>query len=126
MGISLKTDQKDKNWGEKKNDHINLKIASTKADTKSEEAYDSKTVVSDLRFTVAASPAQVQLHSASAKSAIPEDTTIKGIFSAASSRIQVSVATTTSNTNTVTLVIPKSQVAILAKKEATLVDQGGN
>ena len=59
MGISLKPDQKDKNWGEKKNDHRNLKIASTKADTKSEEAGDSNTVFSDLTFTVAADPYQV-------------------------------------------------------------------
>ena len=37
--------------------------------------------------------------------------------------MQVSETTTTSNTDTVTLMIPKSQVSMLAKKGATLVDQ---
>ena len=40
MRISLKTDEKDKNWREKKNDRRNLKAAATKADTKSEDADD--------------------------------------------------------------------------------------
>ena len=36
------------------------------------------------------------------------------------------LTTTTSNIDTLTLVIPKSQMAMLAKKGATLVDQGRN
>ena len=40
--------------------------------------------------------------------------------------MQVPVTTTTSNTDTVTPVILKSQVSMLAKKGDTLVDQGGN
>ena len=40
--------------------------------------------------------------------------------------MKVLVYVTTSNIYTVTLVIPKSQVVMLAKKVGTLVDQGGN
>ena len=40
--------------------------------------------------------------------------------------MQVSETTTTSNTYTVILVIPKSQVVMLSKKGDTLVDQGGD
>ena len=57
MGLSLKPDKKNKNFRENKNDHITLKDSATKADTKSEEADDSKTVFSDLTFVVAAAPA---------------------------------------------------------------------
>ena len=39
--------------------------------------------------------------------------------------MQVSATTTTSDTDTVTIVIPKSQVAMMAKKGSTLVDQCG-
>ena len=110
---------------EKKKDLQNLKDTATNADTKSEEADDSKTVFSDLTFTVAASPAQVKLFSASAKLAIPDDPNIQGIFDAAGAQMKVLATTTTSETDTVSLVIPKSQVAILAKNGATLVYQGG-
>ena len=40
--------------------------------------------------------------------------------------MQVLAATTTSNTYNVILDISKSEVAMLAKKGASLVDQGGN
>ena len=40
--------------------------------------------------------------------------------------MQLSPTTTKSDTYTVTLVIPKSQVSMLDQKGATLVDQGGN
>ena len=79
---------------------------------------------SDLIFTVVVAPAQVQSHPASATSSIPEDPTIKGIFYAADAHTKVSATTTTSDTDTVTLVIPNYQVAMLSKKGDTLVDQG--
>ena len=87
---------------------------------------DSKPEFSDLTFTVAAAPARVQSHPASATTPISEDPTIKGIFAAAGARMQVSAAATPSAINTVTINIPKSQVAMLAKKGATIVNQGGN
>ena len=59
VGLSLNMNEKNKKWRENKNNHINLKDSSTKADTKSEEAGDSNTVFSDLTFTVAADPYQV-------------------------------------------------------------------
>ena len=81
---------------------------------------------SDLTFTVAAFPYQVQSYSASDTSAIPEYPTIKGIFYAKGAWIQLPETTVTINTDTVTLVIPKYQVAILFKKVDNLVDQGRN
>ena len=59
MGLSLNMDEKNKNFMENKNCHRNLKASSTKDDTKSEEADYSKTVFSDLTFTVASAPDQV-------------------------------------------------------------------
>ena len=94
--------------------------------TKSEEADDSKTVFSDLIFTVAANPYQVQLQSTLATLDIQEDNTIKFIFSVAGAWMQVQATTTTSNTYTVNLLIPKFQVAMMAKKGDTIIDQGGN
>ena len=58
VGLSLNRNDKNKKRKENKNEHINLKDSSTKADTKSEEAGDSNTVFSDLTFTVAAAPYQ--------------------------------------------------------------------
>ena len=58
MGISLKPDEKNKNWREKKNDRRTLKADVTKYDTKWEEADDLNTVFSDLTSTVADDPAQ--------------------------------------------------------------------
>ena len=40
--------------------------------------------------------------------------------------MQVSGITTTSDTDTVTLVIPKSQAAIMVIEDDTIVDKGGN
>ena len=40
--------------------------------------------------------------------------------------MQVSETTTTSNTDTVNLLIPKFQVAMMAKKGDTIIYQGGN
>ena len=40
MGLSLKPDEKNTNWREKKNDRRTLKAAATKADTKLEAAND--------------------------------------------------------------------------------------
>ena len=126
IGLSLKPDEKNKNWREKKNDHRNLKASVTNNDANSDEADDSKTVFSDLIFMIAAAPDQVQSHSASAASDIPEDPTIKDIFASAGAQMQVLVTKTTSNIDTVTLVIPNSQVSMLAKKGSTLVNQGRN
>ena len=63
MDISLNPDEKKNKWRDNNWNLITLKAAVTKADNKSEEADDSKTVFSDLTFRVAAAPAQVQLHS---------------------------------------------------------------
>ena len=68
MRLSLKPDEDNKNWREKKNYHRTLKADETKPDTKSEEAGDPKTVFSDLTFMVAATLAQFQLHSDSVTS----------------------------------------------------------
>ena len=116
MGPSIKPYYKNRNWKEKKKYHRTLKASTTKADTKSEDADDPNTVFSDSIFTVAATSDQVQSHSISNKLAIPEDPNNKGIFDAASDQMQVLEITTTSDTDTVTLVIHKSQVDMLAKK----------
>ena len=115
MGLSIKPYENNKNWREKKNNRRNLKAAATKADTKLEEADDLNTVLSEFTFTVASDPDQVQSYSASATSATPEDPTIQGIFYAEGSCMKVPSTTTTSDTDTVTLVIPKFQVAMLAQ-----------
>ena len=81
---------------------------------------------SDLTFTIAASPDQVQSHSTSATSAIPYYSTIKGVFSAKVDWMKLLATTTTSDKETVSLVITKSQVDMLAKTGDTPVDQGGN
>ena len=56
MGLLLKTYKKKKSWRENNRECRTLKYSATKADTKLEEAYDYKTVFSDLTFTVAADP----------------------------------------------------------------------
>ena len=116
MGPSIKPYYKNRNWKERKKYHRTLKASTTKADTNSEEADDSNTVFSDSIFTVADASDQVQSHSTSDKLAIPEDKTIKGIFDAASDQMQVLETITTSDSDTVTLVIHKSQVEMLAKR----------
>ena len=123
MGPSIKPYYKKKNWRDKKKYLRTLKASVTKADTKQEEVDDSNTVFSYSIFTVADASDQVQLHSTSAKLAIPQDPNIKGIIYAASYQMQVSETTTTSETDTVTIVIPKSQVAIMVKEGDNLVDQ---
>ena len=126
MGMSLKTDEKNKNWMEKKNDRRNLKDAVNKDDTKLEGADGSNIMFIDLILKVASTPAQVKLHSASATMDIPDNSNIKGIFAAAGTQMHVLVTVTTTNTDTITIVIPKFQEAMLSKKGGTLVDQVGN
>ena len=117
---------KTKNWQEKNRERKYLKAAATKTETKSEEADDSKQVFSNLTFTVAATPAKVQSQYAWAttSTAIPQDTTIKVILTAAGDRMQLSAAATYSAMYTIAIDIPKYKLDILAKKGATLVDQG--
>ena len=69
---------------------------------------DYKPVFSDITLTVAAAPDRVQSHSVSATTSITEDPTIKSIFAASGARMQVSVATTQSAIDTITIKIPKS------------------
>ena len=125
MRLSLNTDEENKNWSENNCNRINLKDAKTKADTNTKEEEDSKTVLSDLTFTVAAAPAQVKFHNTPATSAIPEHHTIKGIFDDLGAWMKVSATATKSDIDTVTIVIPKYQVAMLDKKGANIVDQVG-
>ena len=70
-GLSLKPDEKNKNWVENNRDRRSLNAAATKAYTKSEDEYDPKTLFSDLTFTIADAPSKVQSHSASDTSSIP-------------------------------------------------------
>ena len=113
MSLSLKLEEKNKNWIENNHNHRIMKDVATKADTKSKEKDYQNTVFSDLTFTVAAAPAQVQSQYGAATSSIPYDPTIKGIFAAAGAKIQVSESATTSDTYNVTLEIPKSQVVTM-------------
>ena len=87
---------------------------------------DSKSVFSDITFTVAATPYRVQAHYVLDTTSIPEDPTIKGNFAAAGAQMQMTAAETSSAINTFTIGIPKSQVAMMAKRGYTLIDQGGN
>ena len=77
-------------------------------------------------MTVAASPVRVQPHSVLATTYIPENPTIKGIFDTTGDWMQVSAAETPSDIGTITIDTTKSQVAIMAKKGATIIDQRGN
>ena len=83
-----------------------LKSTETKTENKSEEVDDSKSVLSDLIFTVSDAPARV--------------------FASAGACMQVSASENPSSIDTITIEIPKSQVAMLAKKGATLVGHGVN
>ena len=105
-----------------------LKATETNTETKSEEGGDFKSFFGDFTFMVTSDPAKVQDHSASAATvmSIPEDPTTKGIFDAASAQMQVSASYAQSYVYTITIDIPKSQVAMLSKKGAALVDQGVN
>ena len=110
MDLSLKLDEKNKNWREKNHYGRTLKDDTTKADTKSKELEAYNTVFSDLTFTAADAPDRVQSNSDSATSAIPEYPTIKGIFAATGAWMQALAVARKSDTDIVTLEIPKSQV----------------
>ena len=69
---------------------------------------------------------QAYLASAATGMAILEDPTSKVIFAAASAWIQVSASVALRSIYSIIIEITKSQVALLAKKGATIVDQGGN
>ena len=80
---------------------------------------------------VAAVPTTPQAYSFSsytctATSTIPEYPTTKGIFAAAGDHMHVPDIAAPRSTDRIIVEIPKSQVAIMAKKGATIVDQGGN
>ena len=77
---------------------------------------------------VAAVPTTDQACSASAATgkAIPEYPTIKLILFFFGDWMQLSAAAAPRSMDTITVEIPKSQVAMLEKKGATIVDQGGN
>ena len=81
---------------------------------------------SDLTFTVTDAPSRVQSHSSSSTLTISYYTTIKGIFAAATARMQVLVVATTSDIDTATIEIPKSQVTMLSNKGDALIDQCRN
>ena len=122
---------KTKIWRDKACDCGWLKYDMTKADPKSEDNDDTKLLFSELTFTVADSPAMAQAYLVSAAmgtatSTIPEDPTIKGIFDAAGSWMQVSAATAPRSTDRIIDEIYQSQVAIMAKKGIDIVHQGGN
>ena len=59
-------------------------------------------------------------------STIPEDTTIKDVFAASGAQMQVSFSAAPRSMDRNIVEIPNSQVVMLAKKDATIVDQGGN
>ena len=80
---------------------------------------------------VAAAPSMVQEYFSSATmgmatSTIPEDPTTNGIFAADGDHMQVSSAAAPRSTDIITIEILQCQVATLAKKGATIVDQGVN
>ena len=81
MNLLTETDKmsKNKNRQEKNRELKALKAATTKKETKSGEVDDSKSVFSDITFTVVAALARVQFHYNSATTSIPEDPTIKSI-----------------------------------------------
>ena len=100
----------------------------TKTDPKVEGNYDSRSLFSDLTFIVKAPPTTSQDYSASAATdmTIPENSTIKVIFCAAGAQVQVSCPLAPRSMDTITVGIPRYQVAMLSKKGATIVNQGGN
>ena len=130
MEQSNKTDNasKNKNFREKNCERKFLKAATTKKETNSDEEDDSKSVLSDLNFTVTADPDKFQAHSTldNAGTEITEDSIIKGIFDAASALMQVQAADAHSATDTITMEISNSWVSMLDKKGATIVYQRCN
>ena len=122
---------KTKIWRDKACDCGWLKYDMTKADPKSEDNDDTKSLFSELTFTVADSPAMAQAYLVSAAmgtatSTIPEDPTIKGIFDAAGAWMKVSDDAAPLSTDIIIIKIPNSQATVLSNKGATIVDQGGN
>ena len=130
MDRSTKSDDtiKNKNQSEKGRDQKPLKFAATKTNPKSEENDDIRSVFSDLTFTVAAAPTSYQtyLKSDATGTEIPEEPTIKGIFAAAGDGMQVPAGAAPHSMDKITVEIHKSQVTMLAKKGATIVNQGDN
>ena len=130
MEQSNKTDNasKNKNFRDKICERKFLKATTTKKETNSDEEDDSKSVLSDLTFTVTADPDKFQAHSTldNAGTEITEDSIIKGIFDAASALMQVQAADAHSATDTITMEISNSWVSMLDKKGATIVYQRGN
>ena len=68
-----------------------------------------------LHSQFADAPSRVQLHSASATLAIPEDPTIKGIFADTGDWMKISASANKSDTDIFIIEIPKSQVVMLDK-----------
>ena len=128
MNNQFRKTSKTKNWKDKGRDWKYLKAASTKNDTKVEDNDDTRSVFSDLTFTFTAAPttAQAYLASDTMGTAIPEDDTIKIIFAASGVCMQVSGAATPCFIDNITIEIPKSQVATIDKRGATIIDQEGN
>ena len=122
---------KTKTWRKKTRDRRSLKAAATNAQPEVEYNRDRNSVFSDPTFNVASALAAAQSYLVSADtvtatSTIPEDPTIKYIFAAAGSRMQVSSSAASRCTDIIIVKIPKYQVAILAKIFSTIVDQGVN
>ena len=128
MDLSTNTDEssKNKNWRENNCERKTLKVEAIKTETKSEEVDDSKSVLSDLTFTFGSASDRVQEQPMSDTKSISENTTTKGILAAKGAQMQVSDTETPSAIDTITIEITKSQVAMLSKKGATIIDQGGN
>ena len=119
---------KNKSWREKVRDQKFLKVLGTKTDPKSEENDNTRLVFSGLTFVVTAAPTTEQacLESAATGTAIPEDPTRKDFFAAADAWMQVLSTTAPRSMDTITVESTKYQLAMLAKKGASIVDQGGN
>ena len=103
----------------------------TKANPKVEDNDDTRLVFSDPTFTVAAAPTTEQACLVSAAtftttSTIPDDRIIKDIFAAEGDWMQSPNDPAPRSKDIIIVEITKSQVSMLAKKGATIVDQGGN
>ena len=107
MDRSTKTDDanNNKNWQENNHERKSLKAVSINIETKSEEVDYYKSFSSDITFTIAAAPAKVQAHSASATTGtvINGYPTIKGIFAFVGAWMQVSYDATQSSMGTIPL-----------------------
>ena len=117
---------KNKNLQENNCERKTLNGAATKTETKSKEVDDSKSVLCDLTWTFGAAPERVQSHYTLDTKYIIDDPTIKGILAATGARMKVSDAETPSAIDKIMTEISKFQVAMLSKKGANIIDQGGN